>query len=106
MRKHAKIAQQYLRIIPEKSKCFFCVDCSLYEFRTGLEQMSEETFKYHSNKKKSDFAQWIYDVIGDKILARMVEKLKDDKNKTLITVSRRIKKLEDKIDNLARTLAF
>lgn len=110
MKKHAKIAQQYLRVISDKSKCFFCADgktfCSLYEFRSGLEQMSDETFKFHSQKEKSDFTQWLYFVVGDKILARMVEKLKNDKNKTLVTVSRRIKKLEEKIDALASTIAF
>jgi hypothetical protein len=80
--------------------------CSLVEFKNALEQMSDETFNFHSAKEKSDFAQWIYFVIGDKILARMVEKLKSDKNKTFITVSRRIKKLEEKMDKVAQKIIF
>lgn len=110
MRKHAQIASQYLRVIADKSKCFYLNDgkilCSLAELRTALEQMSEETFNYHSQKEKSDFAQWIYYVIGDKILARMVEKYKNDKNKTLVIVSRRLKKLEQRIDRLANFLSL
>jgi len=31
--------------------------------------MSEETFRYHSSEIKSDFRNWIYDVIGDEKLS-------------------------------------
>lgn len=110
MKKHAKIAQHYLRKITDQSKCFFCKDgkilCSLIEFRNALEKMPDDVFNFHSNKEKSDFAQWLYHIIGDKILSRMVEKLKYDKNKTLVTVSRRINKLNQRIDALAHSLSL
>jgi len=31
--------------------------------------MNEETFGYHSNETKSDFSNWVKDVIGDEKLA-------------------------------------
>jgi hypothetical protein len=32
--------------------------------------MPEETFRYHSNETKTDFSNWVRDVIGDEKLAR------------------------------------
>lgn len=35
----------------------------------ALEKMPEDTFKYHANKQKNDFYNWVKDVIGDIALA-------------------------------------
>lgn len=57
-----------------EEKRFWCVDGrylkNLEELEAALVQMSEETFHYHSNETKTDFSNWVNDVIGDDKLAR------------------------------------
>ena len=36
--------------------------------------MSDQTFAYHSNEIRKDFSHWVRDVIGDKKLAKDLEK--------------------------------
>ena len=59
-------------VSPDKQ--FWCQDGrylkNLKELEAALEQMAEETFRYHSNEGKSDFSDWVRDVIGDDKLAR------------------------------------
>lgn len=56
-----------------QEKQFWCSDGrflkNLAELKLALEQMSEETFRYHSNETKSDFSTWVRDVIGDEELS-------------------------------------
>ncbi len=47
---------------------------TLTELSAALTEMSEETFSYHSNATKTDFSNWIKDVIGDEKLARDLQK--------------------------------
>ena len=55
-------------------KRFWCHDGrfikSLKELSKALQDMSDETFRYHSGEGKSDFSNWVRDVIGDDKLAR------------------------------------
>ncbi len=55
--------------------------------------MSFETFHYHVNPYKNDFANWVNDVIGDKILADELRKVKTRKSMAR-HVRMRIKQLE------------
>ena len=52
---------------------FWCHDGSVFadlgELAAGLAAMSEETFAYHSNSEKQDFANWVKDVILEEELA-------------------------------------
>jgi hypothetical protein len=52
---------------------FWCHDGSVFadlrELTEGLAAMSDETFFYHSNSEKQDFANWVRDVIEDALLA-------------------------------------
>jgi hypothetical protein len=52
---------------------FWCHDGSVFEdlreLAEGLAAMSDETFFYHSNPAKQDFATWVRDVIEDAWLA-------------------------------------
>ena len=52
---------------------------NLYDLSAALAEMSKETFKYHVNKDKNDFKNWIEFVIGDKNLASGVAKTKSKK---------------------------
>jgi hypothetical protein len=61
-----------------QEKRFWCHDGrylkNLQELEDALEQMTEETFRYHVNETKSDFSNWVRDVIGDEKLSRDLEK--------------------------------
>jgi len=61
-----------------KEEQFWCHDGrylkNLQELEVALEQMTEETFRYHVNETKSDFSNWVRDVIGDEKLSRDLHK--------------------------------
>lgn len=42
---------------------------NLTELKDALQSMADETFSVHSNEAKSDFSNWVRDVIGDEKLA-------------------------------------
>lgn len=72
-----EIAAARLASVPAE-KVFWCRDGgvlrNLKELETALTKMSEVTFRHHSNEAKSDFANWVGDVIGDQKLARDLRK--------------------------------
>jgi hypothetical protein len=59
-------------------KRFYCNDGkylkSLPELEVALKEMSDDTFSYHSNEVKTDFGNWVRDVIGDEKLSRDLTK--------------------------------
>jgi hypothetical protein len=63
-----------------QGKQFWCsngrVLKNLPEMKSALEQMSEDTFRHHSNEARSDFSNWVRDVIGDDKLSRDLQKSK------------------------------
>jgi len=73
----AKVAERMLGEAPN-GKQFYCIDGrvvkNLLELELALKEMSEETFCYHSNETKSDFSNWVKDVIGDEKLSRDLQK--------------------------------
>ncbi len=44
------------------------------ELADALNNMTDETFAYHSNDYKKDFGNWVRDVIGDLKLAKDLDK--------------------------------
>jgi|SRR3989304_7562406 len=48
---------------------------NLEELVSALKVMSDQTFRYHVNESKNDFANWIADVIGDDKLAADLRKV-------------------------------
>ncbi|MBI2850831.1 MAG: hypothetical protein HYX80_07310 [Chloroflexi bacterium] len=68
-----QIARKMLGDIPE-DKRFYCSDGrvlkNLGELASALNEMNDGTYSYHSNADKTDFSNWIRDVIGDEKLAR------------------------------------
>lgn len=62
----------------EDDKQFWCHDGhylkNLQQLETALEQMTEDTFRYHVSETKSDFSNWVRDVIGDDKLSRDLRK--------------------------------
>ena len=67
------IARKMLADVPDEKR-FWVADGrylkNLQELQAALLQMSPETFRIHSNKEKTDFSNWVQDVIGDDKLAR------------------------------------
>ena len=61
----------------------------LMELDSSLENMGEETFRYHVNDYRNDFSAWIRDTIKDEELANQLI-LTKDKSRTQVLVLRRI----------------
>ena len=72
-----EIAGKMLGEVPNE-KQFYCTDGgvvkNLPELELALKEMSEETFCYHSSETKSDFSNWVRDIIGDEKLSRDLQK--------------------------------
>ena len=72
-------AVRRLGYVPE-DKRFWCQDGkvmkNLVELREALDNMSEETFRYHSREERNDFSIWVRDVVGDESLAGDLRKAK------------------------------
>ena len=66
-------AEKILGDVPEEKR-FWCHDGkylkNLDELKEALEQMADEVFGYHANEAKTDFSNWVKDVIGDEKLSR------------------------------------
>ena len=74
---NADSALKILGDVPE-DKVFQCSDGrvlkNLAELSIALAEMSDETFSYHSNDTKTDFSNWVKDVIGDEKLSIDLQK--------------------------------
>ncbi len=89
-------AKKILSDVPEDKRFYVhngSILKNLRELGGELERMSFETFHYHVNPYKNDFANWVNDVIGDKILADELRKVKTRKSMAR-HVRMRIKQLE------------
>jgi len=70
---------------------------NLEELLEHLKMMNEETFRYHVNQEKNDFAKWIYDIIKDEKLSNDLKKTQS-KNEFVKIVNERIKWLKKKAE--------
>ena len=81
-----KTKQKLVAINAEDELCFWVnngpVLKNLEDLKNALEKISEETFKYHVNKGKNDFASWVKNVLNDKILANKLARIKTVKTMT------------------------
>lgn len=61
-------------------KCFWVRDgrilANLKDLETALQEMTEETFRYHVNKEKNDFSKWVEEVLQDRTLARELKRVR------------------------------
>lgn len=86
----------YLENVPEKY-AFYLKDgrrlLSLKELQKAMETMSDEVFSHHVNPEKSDFHNWVRDVILDIELAK---KLRNARTKEEVKwlLNKRVKELE------------
>jgi len=70
-------AKRRLGNVPDEMR-FWCHDGSclknLDELESAFAGMSDETFGYHSGGERSDFRNWVRDVVGDDKLARDLDR--------------------------------
>jgi hypothetical protein len=92
-------ANRRLGDVPD-DKRFWCQDGKLVknlgELEKALNDMSDETFHYHSGEERSDFSKWIREVVGDGKLANDLSKAKS-RIQASQAVAKRISFLESKI---------
>ncbi len=73
-------AERLLANVPEEY-VFRCYDSRIFrntkELGEALTSMTDETFAYHSNESKSDFSNWVRDIIKDGKLAGGLKKSKN-----------------------------
>lgn len=84
-------SKKYLEKVPE-TMVFWCNDGQIFncldQLMLGFDMMSDETFMYHCNQDKNDFACWIMDVVGDGELAKDIKKAKTKTEAKKITQQR------------------
>jgi hypothetical protein len=92
-------ARKYLNSVPE-DKVFWSHDGAVLhnmaELSQALNGISNETFAYHVNPEKNDFANWVKDVIGDGVLATHLFRSLD-RESAAKQVSERLKVLQRKL---------
>ena len=98
MKKIAKQdAQQYLADVPEQH-IFYCCDGrtirNLTELQSTLETMSDDTFIYHSDHLKSDFSNWVHEIIKEGKLAEELRTAGTNRIQALDAVRQRIAVLQ------------
>lgn len=73
-------AERFLNDAPEEYK-FWVNDgttiTNIEQLAEALKNMDHETFRYHSNQEKTDFSNWIRNIIGDEKLAKELTKNKN-----------------------------
>lgn len=93
------IRERILSDVPQGLEFWTChgtIVRNIYELKDTIKGLNEHAFRYHVNddNKKNDFADWIYDVIGDTFLAYMLRKVMD-KDEYIYMIEERIKQLEE-----------
>lgn len=68
----------------------------LMELDSSLENMGEETFRYHVNDYRNDFCTWVGDTIKDEELASQLLPAKDKCKMQLIVLRRIVQILREK----------
>ena len=70
---------QSLRTLPDDEAFWLCNNQtvhSLHELAEMLPELDDTTFRYHIQRDRNDFEDWIKNVIGDRELAREIARVK------------------------------
>ncbi len=96
-----KDAKKMMARVP-KEYVFRCSDGrnlkNMQELETALNTMAAETFSYHSNGDKSDFSNWVREIIQDQKLARDLSKA-DSQSQAAKSVKSRLTFLNNKVSS-------
>lgn len=94
-----EMAQSRLGDVPQE-KVFWVRDGkvlkNLRDLEKALNEMSDETFRYHANDSKKDFSHWVDEVVGDSKLAHDLQKA-TNRQKAAKAVAARIEWLSGKM---------
>ncbi len=55
---------------------------NLQELKVALENMNDDSYRYHVNQEKNDFANWIKDIFGEEKLAQQLRKARSRQEAT------------------------
>ncbi len=90
-KKHAVSAKRVLARA-EGAQCFWVNDgkilADLVEFSTALGKMAQDTYSYHVDTTRNDFADWVEFVLGDTELATLLRGVKKPSQAKTIVVRR------------------
>lgn len=92
-------AERLMARIPEQHVFWIHDEGVLRDMRElgdALNNMSDETYAYHANELKKDFANWVRDIIGDEKLARDLDKVRN-RGEAARAVVRRVAFLSSKL---------
>ena len=64
---------------------------SVWEFEPSLAVMGDETFRYHVNQQKNDFAAWAADVLGDDELSKALRETPGKQDMRIAVLRRLVK---------------
>ena len=91
-KKRVATKQKPVLVCADGGSCFWVHDGpilkDLVELRDALAEMSPETFSYHANKERNDFADWIESILGDKTLATSFRKSRKPNTARTLVVKR------------------
>ncbi|MBW2971290.1 hypothetical protein KY320_03980 [Candidatus Woesearchaeota archaeon] len=86
-------AKRLLKVVGGKDSFWLCTNEDLRSLNTlaqALERVDDDVFRYHVNKYKNDFSDWVKDKIGDNDFAREISRIK--------TKDTLVRKLNEKVD--------
>ncbi|MBS1266959.1 MAG: hypothetical protein MAG795_00929 [Candidatus Woesearchaeota archaeon] len=86
-------ARKLIRVVGHKDCFWLCTNQNLRSLNTlskALDKASEDVFRYHVNKYKNDFSDWVKEVIGDSDFAREISRIK--------TKDTLVRKIQEKVE--------
>ncbi|MBI2664364.1 hypothetical protein HYX10_03410 [Candidatus Woesearchaeota archaeon] len=69
---------------------------NLFSLAKVLEEVDDDTFRYHVNRDRNDFEVWIRDEVGDKELAREIARVK--------TKETLVRKITERVNELRKVV--
>ncbi|MBI2832636.1 MAG: hypothetical protein HYX79_10315 [Chloroflexi bacterium] len=98
----AKVKEDPAKLLSDTPQeyVFWCNDGrilkNLNDLGQALAGMTDETFSFHSNVEKNDFANWVRDIIGDSKLTTALQRASEDRTQAAKAVAKRLAELEKK----------
>jgi len=100
-------ARKVLKRVPKEDCFWFCNNAenrSLVDIAEELNRVDDTVFRYHVNRGKNDFENWVREKLNDKELAREISRIKT-KDTLFRKIQERIDELNAILDANKRTIA-
>ncbi|MBI3050899.1 hypothetical protein HYY74_00395 [Candidatus Woesearchaeota archaeon] len=92
-------ARRILARVPLNVSFWLCTNeqlKSLDELSRALGRVTDEVFRYHVNRDKNDFENWIREIINDRELAREISRIK--------TRDTLVRKITERVEELRKAV--